>query len=180
MGQLTSIMKTRSPIILNFLSVQHDFHSDAQQNQLLLPEVDLQILSEQLEQLMKRLLSHFISDDGKFVDYEGMRASKTFAEYLEFAAQLLDIDLEILLSGKNVSFRKAFFINLYNAMTMHAIVVSMTGEKHHGMNRSVLKQENFWQRYAYRIGNMVFSLDDIEHGILRGNKAHPLRAKLFQ
>lgn len=38
----------------------------------------------------------------------------------------------------------------------------------------------FWQRYAYRIGPHVFSLDDMEHGILRGNQRHPsTRQRLF-
>jgi hypothetical protein len=26
----------------------------------------------------------------------------------------------------------------------------------------------FWSKMAYKIGHQVFSLDDIEHGILRG------------
>ena len=34
--------------------------------------------------------------------------------------------------------------------------------------QSVLDVQLFWKTTAYRIGGHVFSLDDIEHGILRG------------
>ena len=47
-------------------------------------------------------------------------------------------------------------------------------------NTSIISQLDgkFWKRMAYRIGNnneFVFSLDDIEHGILRANREHPSR-----
>jgi len=37
-----------------------------------------------------------------------------------------------------------------------------------GLPNSVLEIENFWRRTSYNIGGYTFSLDDIEHGILRG------------
>ena len=36
------------------------------------------------------------------------------------------------------------------------------------MPSSVLGVKNFWKSIAYNIGGHVFTLDDIEHGILRG------------
>ncbi|RMZ97348.1 DUF547 domain-containing [Brachionus plicatilis] len=33
----------------------------------------------------------------------------------------------------------------------------------------------FWSRMAYQIGKYDFSLDDIEHGILRANRPHPAK-----
>ena len=33
---------------------------------------------------------------------------------------------------------------------------------------SVLNVRQFWKNTCYKIGDHVFSLDDIEHGILRG------------
>ena len=33
---------------------------------------------------------------------------------------------------------------------------------------SVLELDEFWKQNAYSVNGMVFSLDDIEHGILRG------------
>ena len=37
-----------------------------------------------------------------------------------------------------------------------------------GLPNSVLEINNFWRRTSYNIGTFIFSLDDIEHGILRG------------
>jgi hypothetical protein len=41
---------------------------------------------------------------------------------------------------------------------------------------------NFWGKMAYIIGNenQVFSMDDIEHGILRGNRIHPANVRRHQ
>ena len=32
---------------------------------------------------------------------------------------------------------------------------------------------NIWKASAYNVGGFVLTLDDIEHGILRGNRPHP-------
>ncbi len=38
---------------------------------------------------------------------------------------------------------------------------------------SLSRQIGFFRRAAYRVGGMRFSADDIEHGVLRGNRRHP-------
>ena len=35
---------------------------------------------------------------------------------------------------------------------------------------------NIWNSYAYNVGGLILTLDDIEHGILRGNRPHPSKA----
>ncbi len=57
----------------------------------------------------------------------------------------------------------AMLVDTYNALTINAIVSC------HAHAESVLQVPRFWQRYAYRIGEHVYSLDDMEHGILRGD-----------
>ncbi len=37
---------------------------------------------------------------------------------------------------------------------------------------SLLQIPNFWKIYSYDIGGLVYSLDDIEHGVLRANKGN--------
>ena len=51
---------------------------------------------------------------------------------------------------------------MYNALTIHGLAVA---ERLPG---SVLEVGQFWSRTAYLIGGLVYSLDDIEHGVLRG------------
>jgi hypothetical protein len=36
---------------------------------------------------------------------------------------------------------------------------------------------NIWNSCAYNVGGLILTLDDIEHGILRGNQPHPSKAK---
>lgn len=54
--------------------------------------------------------------------------------------------------------------DIYNALTIHGLAVCDT------LPSSVLDISNFWRQTAYSIGGYVLSLDDIEHGILRGKK----------
>ncbi len=52
--------------------------------------------------------------------------------------------------------------DVYNALTIHGLAECAT------LPESVLKVQMFWKVTSYNIGGHVFSLDDIEHGILRG------------
>jgi len=47
---------------------------------------------------------------------------------------------------------------------MHGLAACDTGVP----KSSVLEINNFWRKTSYNIGGYIFSLDDIEHGILRG------------
>ena len=54
-------------------------------------------------------------------------------------------------------------IDIYNSLTIHGLAMCEGG-----LPNSVLEIKNFWRRTSYKIGSFTFSLDDIEHGILRG------------
>lgn len=62
---------------------------------------------------------------------------------------------------------RAWWINLYNALIIHAVIAW-------GIRRSVWEDRGFFRRAAYVVGGQRVSADDIEHGILRGNRRHPL------
>lgn len=59
---------------------------------------------------------------------------------------------------------RAFWLNLYNALTLHALHAA-------GVKKTVLERAGFFQMFAYRVSKLNFSLNDIEHGVLRGNRA---------
>jgi hypothetical protein len=61
----------------------------------------------------------------------------------------------------------AWWINLYNALVIHAVIAF-------GIRRSVWEDRGFFRRAAYTVGGQRMSADDIEHGVLRGNRPHPL------
>lgn len=53
--------------------------------------------------------------------------------------------------------------DLYNILTIHGIV-SLTEKP-----KSILDLNQFSKTTSYKIGPHIYSLDDIEHGILRGS-----------
>ena len=52
--------------------------------------------------------------------------------------------------------------DVYNALTVHGLAIAEP------LPSSVLELDKFWSSTAYDIGGHIFSLDDMEHGVLRG------------
>jgi hypothetical protein len=67
----------------------------------------------------------------------------------------------------------AFWLNLYNALLIHAALSA-------GIRRNMMEAPHLFQRLGYQVAHLHFSLDAIEHGILRENRGHPLRLGLPQ
>ncbi|CAD7955495.1 unnamed protein product [Amoebophrya sp. A25] len=67
--------------------------------------------------------------------------------------------------------RKAFLINLYNVLMMHGLIHHGLVEKKHPIQaaQAAGKKVTFFDDIAYEIDGQRLSLDDIEHGLLRGN-----------
>ncbi|KAJ8256159.1 hypothetical protein COCON_G00200230 [Conger conger] len=143
-----------------FRLVEHDPHSalNAREMAACQPQ-NAAVLSEILRNTMLELFSNYLSPDGKCVDYKAMAKSPSFEEYCELAVQLQRVDLQVLTREEKL----AFFINIYNALVIHG-------------NLRMGPPKNTWQRYrffnyvSYLIGGEVFTLQDIENGVLRGNK----------
>ncbi|XP_076471765.1 uncharacterized protein LOC143301401 [Babylonia areolata] len=124
-------------------------------------------IAAKLQKLMLKLKGKFMESDGKKVNYVGLKKSKEFEEYLVQVRDLKNIKLDALTEIQ----RKVFFINVYNALTIHGLVEQAK------LPDSVLKVPHFFKTVAYSIGGFTFTPDDIEHGILRGNKSHPASVK---
>lgn len=104
------------------------------------------------------------SDGRGHVAYAALARSTAFAA-AEAAARALGGVRLAALGGR--ADRLAFWINVYNALVLHGIVRL-------GVRTSVRRVWNFFGRVSYRIGAHVFSLDDIEHGLLRDNRRRPM------
>jgi hypothetical protein len=78
-------------------------------------------LSTRLQQLILALKSEFVREDGTGVDYKAARDSAAFADYVVAARELQQVEVEAL--GDEAE-RRCLFINLYNALTVHGLVVS--------------------------------------------------------
>jgi hypothetical protein len=82
----------------------------------------------------------------------------------ELTRALYDLERTLYDAPLLVPEARAFWINLYNLLTLHAVFQARVRE-------TVLEVPGFAKRFAYRVSDFDFSLDDIEHGVLRGNRA---------
>jgi hypothetical protein len=107
-----------------------------------------------------------LDTSGAQVDYAHVRASPGYADYRTQVAALRVFDLASLPTRAD---RIAFWLNLYNALVIDAVIAF-------GVQRSVTERQGgigFFLRAAYNIGGQVYSLHDIEHGVLRENRGYP-------
>ncbi|XP_068244553.1 uncharacterized protein [Palaemon carinicauda] len=119
---------------------------------------------------MEVLVDSFVSTDGKKVSYLALEQSPFYTKDFEDFRTLLKIVDPSKMSDQE---RKSFFINLYNILTIDALL-SMRS-----LPRSTISVTKFWSRYAYQVGPYTLHLDDIEHGILRGNRPHPTTSSIM-
>ena len=114
---------------------------------------------------MADLKAQFIDAEKGIVRYPAMRGSEKFRQYKDLARGLQSFDLRSL---KEREERLAFWINIYNIAVIHG-VVELEVEK------SVKEVSRFFDRVTYEIGGFQFTLNEMEHGILRGNRRPPYR-----
>jgi hypothetical protein len=96
--------------------------------------------------------------------YGRIASSPEFAAYRELTRALHDFE-PATLEGR--AERTAFWINLFNALVIDAVVTF-------GVRESIRETPGFFRRAAYRVGPHRFALDEIEHGLLRANRPqHP-------
>ncbi|NJL92408.1 MAG: DUF547 domain-containing protein [Anaerolineae bacterium] len=126
------------------------------------PEV-MSDLGQRLHAAVKDLKQHAVDPVTGQVAYAQVAQSALYQGYRTLTGQLANLNLDTL--GDEQA-QRAFWINIYNALTIDAIIAL-------GVRESVQEVPQFWMRAAYHMGGYRFSLDDIEHGILRGNAGHP-------
>jgi hypothetical protein len=102
------------------------------------------------------------------VDYDALKDSSAYQHFRNtLSPGLVGLDPTAL---KSRGERLAFWINLYNALVLDAVISFE-------IQRSVIEGKlgllAFFRRAAYNVGGYRISLDEIENGILRGNRGHP-------
>ena len=124
--------------------------------------------SDQAAQILlktsKKLKGEAIDPSSGRVDYSKMASSESYARLREVTRSLPNYDPQHL---EQRSERIAFWINVYNALILDAVV-------HYKIKGSLLRYFRIFRRAAYNVSGLRFSADDIEHGILRGNRPHPI------
>jgi GH15 family glucan-1,4-alpha-glucosidase len=125
-------------------------------------DIPLQEMAAKLKATMNILRGAFFQPDGR-IAYERMQQSEIYQDFLKLSNNLKAMDLGVLARREE---RVAFWINLYNVIVIHGVIAL-------GVRDSVKEVWNFFSRVYYRIGAHDFTPEDIEHGILRGNRRPP-------
>jgi hypothetical protein len=127
-------------------------------------------ISKELKSKIDHLKLNFFDLEKGGVNYKEMKNSEAFKDYRAATRDLSSLNLDALTTTEA---KLAFWINIYNALVVHGVIDL-------NISKSVKEVPSFFKAVCYDVGGHVFSLDDIEHGILRGNKKkHVLSPKPF-
>ena len=103
-------------------------------------------------------LAHYDAAQNAF-DYPAFACSPEYESLRAAAEALAGFDCGALGIGQ----RLPFWINVYNALVLHAVIAR-------GVTDSVRSVGDFYGDSRYEVEGQEFSLDDIEHGLLRANQ----------
>ncbi|XP_073273988.1 uncharacterized protein [Primulina huaijiensis] len=119
-------------------------------------------LSQRLICVMSAILESYASDDRRHLDYVGISNSEEFRRYVNLVEDLQRVNLTTLSADEKL----AFFINLHNAMAIHAVIrIGSPGD--------MIDRRSFFNEFMYVVGGYAFSLSSIKDGILRNNRRQP-------
>ena len=113
-----------------------------------------------LKKLWSKLESSHLND-GK-VDDASIHNDELYWKFEEDICELQSIDLKHMDDNN----RKAFVINVYNLMIKYAFCKV-------GIANTTRDRSSFFGDMSINVGGLVYSFDDLEHGILRANTRHP-------
>jgi len=130
--------------------------------------------------LMKRLkkllsnVSSAVSNENGEIDYKNAHRNEHYVIFEEAICELQKVRLSDILDNSSSNHNKsnnrkallAFGINLYNLMIKFAFMKV-------GIGCTSTGRTSFYNRVRFNIGGHLFSFQDWEHGILRGNKRAP-------
>lgn len=122
------------------------------------PDVMLRT-AEELSDRVFVLYGRAVNVSTNEVDYSSLYHSPDFHQYLVSIRKLRYFDPLLL----NNTERKAFFLNVYNSLMIHAITVM-------SKPRTMFDRISMYNTAAYNIGGRHYTLNMIEHGILRSNR----------
>lgn len=126
-------------------------------------------ISAELKKRIQFLYAAHVTPSG--VDYSAMKQSPEFAAYAAYTRLLPALDLTTALPDD--AHKISFYVNLYNALTQHAVVVL-------GAPPSASVFRLFFCLMAgYAVGPFRLSLNDIENGVLRANRSVSVLPKPF-
>lgn len=126
-------------------------------------------ITAELKRFMDLAKTSAMDEQGFLVDYDLLKGSQPYLEYRQKCSPRL-----MYFHPENLSTREerlAFWINLYNALIMDGVIAKDIKQS---VGSNPLRLLAFFREIAYNVGGERMSADDIEHGVLRGNRGHPM------
>lgn len=118
-------------------------------------------IGQRMTRIMLAILEAYASDDRRHLDYSRIAASEEFRRYSNLVQELQRVDMSALPAEE----RLPFFLNLHNAMAIHAVIrVGQPG---------AVDRRPFFSDFQYIVGGHPYSLAAIRNGILRANRRQP-------
>ncbi|GAK52161.1 hypothetical protein U14_03412 [Candidatus Moduliflexus flocculans] len=117
------------------------------------------------------LAEKFANVETNTINYSQLKKSNEFKQYRAAATFLQHLNPSVLTDSQE---QLAFWLNLYNFLALDGVI-------EYNIKASLREERGFFSKTTYRVGEYLFSLDDIEHGILRGNQRPPYsRSRQFE
>lgn len=126
-------------------------------------EISQENILREFYRVISSVAQKYIETESNTIQYSRLKNSKEYKQYLTATSLLQKLNLSHF---KTRDERLAFWINLYNFLVIEGILEC-------GVSTSVHDIKGFFTKTSYRLGEYLFSLDDIEHGILRNNQRRP-------
>ncbi|MCP4405509.1 MAG: DUF547 domain-containing protein [bacterium] len=105
----------------------------------------------------------YVDPQHNVIQYSQFRKSHEYQQYGTATAFLQQFDPAVLKTREQ---QLAFWLNIYNFLVLDGVA-------EFNIRNSVQEEKEFFTKTSYRLGEYLFSLDDIEHGILRNNHRRP-------
>ena len=112
-------------------------------------------------------------DGDPVLDIEQAMKSNEYKLFINSICELEKVSIRTLCDTKRI----AFFLNVYQCMYVHNFF-KMISEGRTGDGNGYLKSLSSYftsdkPKFCYNIAGISYTLDDIKHGMLRGNKCKP-------
>lgn len=127
------------------------------------PNIGTESILREFYRVITLIAKKYVAADGQAFQYANFKKSPDYQHYQTATALLQNLDVAALKSRDDAL---AFWLNLYNFLVIDGVLKA-------GIAASVQDSPGFFAKTSYRLGEYVFSLDEIEHGILRNNQRRP-------
>jgi len=123
---------------------------------------------EELKSIIEEIYASYLDETKTLVDYLRLEESEVFnSRLIPVVTKLAYVDLSPLL--KNSNDLKAFFINIYNILTIHSVIARFRSKNK--LEITLIDRADFYVSYQYNIGGHNYTLNDIAQGIFRKNNS---------